>query len=270
MNSNTLENQVLRYSALAILLAGIGLRINQYASNRSLWIDEAMLALNIVNRSFGNLMGPLDYSQGAPLGFLIIQKMMVTAFGGNDYVLRIFPFAASLAALYLMYRVSVRYVGGIGALVALGFFSLSDRMIYYASENKQYSTDVLFSLVLLLFAGKCLEQDAKRSYYVFLCAFGVLSIFFSHPALFILSGVAMGLVMNGFVARDKKMDMGGVDVPGMARLLYHSLFCIFKSAGLKFKPFELPADSLYARAALDVPLLVRKKTFFGGIRIEGK
>lgn len=208
MTGERIKDQATRYAALAIMIAGAFLRLNQYAANRSLWLDEAMLALNIVNRSFGNLLGPLDYSQGAPIGFLLAQKTMVTAFGGEDFVLRIFPVMASLAALYLMYRVSFRYVGSIGGLIALGLFSLSGPMIYYASENKQYSTDVFFTLLLLFLAGKCLEKDAGRIDYMFLCAFGTVSIFFSHPALFILSGVGIGLIVNDFVAKKESNGCG--------------------------------------------------------------
>jgi hypothetical protein len=44
-----------------ITLAAIGLRAAQYAAGRSLWVDEAMLALNIVERSPRELLRPLDY-----------------------------------------------------------------------------------------------------------------------------------------------------------------------------------------------------------------
>ncbi len=204
MNSNHLQDQLLKYSAFAILLAGIGLRINQFTANRSLWLDEAMLALNIVDRSFWDLFGELDYWQAAPPVFLFVQKLIVTFIGSEDFALRIFPMIASLGALYLMYRVSARYVGGPVGLVALGLFSFSDKLVYYASENKQYSTDVLCTLALLFSAGRCLEDDAGSSDYLLLGLLGVVSIFLSHPAVFVLSGVSAGFLWKGFVTKDRK------------------------------------------------------------------
>lgn len=76
------------------LLVGLGilLRLAQYLYNRSLWIDEAALALNIRDRSFSELFYPLDYAQAAPIGFLIVEKLFYQTLGHSEYVLRLFPF----------------------------------------------------------------------------------------------------------------------------------------------------------------------------------
>ncbi len=65
-------------SVAFILFVGIVFRLRQYLFGRSLWLDEAMLALNIVNRNFSQMFQPLDFNQGAPIGFLLIEKFFNT------------------------------------------------------------------------------------------------------------------------------------------------------------------------------------------------
>jgi len=48
----------------------------QYYLNRSLWLDEAMLANNILNRNLLELLQPLDNFQSAPPLFLILLKLI--------------------------------------------------------------------------------------------------------------------------------------------------------------------------------------------------
>jgi predicted membrane-bound mannosyltransferase len=85
-----------RFVVAAILLIGILLRVRQYLTGRSLWADEAMLALNIVNRGFGGMFKPLDYDQGAPIGFLLVEKLFNSILGKNELALRLFPLLVGL------------------------------------------------------------------------------------------------------------------------------------------------------------------------------
>ena len=81
-----------------VILIGIVLRLRQYLLNRSLWSDEASLAVNLVTRSFGELTQLLDYHQAAPIGFLFIEKLFIIIFGNHDYVMRLFPLFAGILA----------------------------------------------------------------------------------------------------------------------------------------------------------------------------
>lgn len=82
------------------IFVGFFLRFVQYLLNRSLWIDEAFVALNVINKSWIELLKPLDYNQGAPLGFLFAEKFFVQLLGTNEYVLRLFPFLAGIASIF--------------------------------------------------------------------------------------------------------------------------------------------------------------------------
>jgi hypothetical protein len=94
-----------------VVALGIILRLRQYFANRSLWVDEASLALNIVNRTFGALTLPLDYNQGAPIGFLFIEKFSVLILGNNEFSLRLFPLFSGLLSVYFIYRIVNEHFG---------------------------------------------------------------------------------------------------------------------------------------------------------------
>ncbi len=59
----------------AIILVGLLLRLLHYLNNRSLWLDEAMLARNILDRGSFELLITLDYNQGAPVLFLLLPDL---------------------------------------------------------------------------------------------------------------------------------------------------------------------------------------------------
>src|SRR5262252_1207359 len=121
----------------AILAYGILLRLTQYLSDRSLWMDESMLALNVVNRSFAQLLQPLDYNQGAPVGFLMAQRAAVTLFGPGEYALRLFPFICGLISLFLFYYLAKKCLEPGASRIGLALFAIVLPLIYYSSEAKQ-------------------------------------------------------------------------------------------------------------------------------------
>src|SRR5262245_54806749 len=143
-----------RYSSAALvaalMLIGAGLRLWQYSAGWSLWLDEIAVARNFTERSLGELFsGPLKFGQIAPLGFILVEDLMVSAFGSSDYVLRLFPLLCSLAALGVFWRVAQTVLNRTGALVALALFATAAPLIIYSSQVKQYSGDLLVALWLL-------------------------------------------------------------------------------------------------------------------------
>ena len=140
-----------------ILMAGILMRVQAFVYNRSFWLDEANLALNVVARSFGQLATPLDYEQGAPVGFLWLSKAVILLLGNHDYILRLVPFLAALLSLLLMARLIQDIPPAASGYVALLLYAVGSRTAYYATEFKQYSTDTVIALLLLVLAVPCLS-----------------------------------------------------------------------------------------------------------------
>jgi hypothetical protein len=195
----------------AIIFWGTILRFTQYLSNRSLWYDESTLAQSIVNRSFSELLKPLDYNQGAPLGFLMLERSAVQAFGTTEYALRLFPLLCGVISLLLFYRIAKLTVAPRAVPIALGLFAVSGPLIYYSSEVKQYSSDVAIA-VLLLSAAICYESCELTPWRVAVFGFlGAASVWFSHPAVFVLAGVGVSLA-SFCLARRRWARLGSLSI----------------------------------------------------------
>src|SRR5215475_14295682 len=78
------------------LFLGVGLRVREYLADRSLWIDELMLALGVNHRAVTDLLRPLDFNQAAPAGFLVLVKSSTALFGNSELGLRLVPFLSSV------------------------------------------------------------------------------------------------------------------------------------------------------------------------------
>ena len=190
---------------LIIIIIGFGIviRLIPYLYNRSLWVDEAKLALNIIQKSFGQLVHPLDYNQMAPVGFLFIEKFLTQLLGTDEYVLRIFPLLAGILSLFLFYEVSRRVLTLRGLSIALGLFALSEHLIRYTSELKQYSSDVAIALAIILMGLLCVKKESGWVPILLLTSItGALLIWFSHPAIFGLAGVGLTLVIQSWETKN--------------------------------------------------------------------
>jgi hypothetical protein len=178
-----------------LIAFGTLVRLVQYLSNRSIWADEAVLALNIVNRSYGELTLPLDYEQGAPIGFLFLEKTAVNLFGNNEYALRLIPLIAGIGSLFLFYQLAKQLIPKKAIPIALALFASLPHLVYYSSEVKQYSSDVAIALLLFLLLLPLTTKKLERPQLIKFSLIGAIAIWYSHPAIFILAGICLTSVI---------------------------------------------------------------------------
>jgi len=215
------------YIGWLFIALGTVLRLRQYLADRSLWYDEANLALNLVNRTFSGLTRPLDYEQGAPIVFLFIEKSILVLLGNKDYLLRLFPLLSGLLALYLIYLIARQYFGATG-LFAVLVFAISWQLIYYSSELKQYSSDAMIALLLIYLALRCIKDNVRFADFLLLGVTGLIAIWTSHPSIFILAGIGLTLV---FVTLSRKaytplawtLGLGILWITALAAVYFFSL-----------------------------------------------
>ncbi|MGD1901205.1 MAG: hypothetical protein ACFB9N_03090 [Geitlerinemataceae cyanobacterium] len=180
------------FLALAFVALGALQRLVQYASNRSLWGDEAALALNLRDRGWSELLWQtLDFNQAAPPGFLAIEKGAIALLGNSEYSLRLFPLMAGLASLVGMYVLARRLNRPLAGAIAVGLFACLRYTSYYATEVKQYSSDVAIALVFFLWLTELRSPKLERSEATWLALLGGLAVWFCHPVIFVMAGVEL-------------------------------------------------------------------------------
>lgn len=188
---------------LAIAL-GVALRVAQYAAHRSLWLDEAALAANIIHRSFAALARPLDFAQVAPLGFLWLEKAIVSLFGASEWTLRLLPFLAALASVPLMAVLARRLLGDAGAVVATALFAVASPLLYFASETKQYTTDAAIAIGVLLAALHARDRELSLRGAVVAGIAGAIAPWVSQPSAFVLAAAALFLAADAVRGRRRE------------------------------------------------------------------
>ena len=213
-------------SATAIASAGIALRVYEWQINRPLWLDEEMMALNIRDRSIGDLAGALWLGQSAPFGWLAAQRLIVTTIGTREYALRAVPLFFGVATVLLALWAGRRWLHGVAASVFVLMCSLATWLIHYSLEVKHFSADAFAGLLLPVLAGWAAEgssvaRQLQRG--AVWCAASATALWFANGAILVAPGC--GLVLLMFFWRRGGTRAAGVftmcAVVGVVSLLVH-------------------------------------------------
>jgi len=183
----------LRPWLIVFLAFGIGWRLFRYALGMPIWGDEAYLGLNILQRSYGDLLHPLDFAQVAPILFLWAQRAVCGVLGMSEHAVRLLPLLASLAGLALFHFWSRLVVKPLAATLATAIVAVAYCVVHLSTEFKPYSLDFLAALALLLPATRYLLHPRKRELFL-LVALLPLLLATSYPAVFVAGGVGLALL----------------------------------------------------------------------------
>lgn len=189
-----------------ILAAGIALRIFHYVDNRSLWEDEVFLASSLIHMDFIELLTkPLDYMQRAPVGFLMLERLVVVLWNGKEMALRLVPLLSGIIALVLFVGVGRFFLkSGTALLVTVALFAFSPPLVYHSVEAKQYGTELL-ATVLSLRLHIWFHRANRLPQLLAWGAAGAIILWFSFSSLFVLFGIAGAVCMTDIYRKDWKM-----------------------------------------------------------------
>lgn len=190
-----------RHKVGVLLGLGVVFRVAQYLDDRPYWLDEHSLWANIARMTWSGLTAPLIGTQLAPPGFLAVEWAALRGLGDSRWALRMVPLLGGVASLFLFARAAGRCLRPSAVPIAVALFAVSDDLIYFASELKQYSTDVTAALGCLLAGLATQGRPVSRVRLAGLAAMGATVVWFSHPSAFVLAGVGTVLLASAVVGR---------------------------------------------------------------------
>ncbi len=231
----------IKQAALSLLALSALLRIIVFLQNRTLFLDEANLSRNIVEKSYGALFGVLDYEQFAPPMYTVLVKFFVSIGGINEYSLRFFSLLLGFGSLYLFYRLAQKMFSGPGILYAIALFGFSIYMMRYQTENKQYAGDVFFTLLFLFSAWHYRFYAIKD--YIFLGLAGAIAIWFSMPIVFSLAAIGAYLFWENLIKGKSKQSRNEI----LTRLSLTAGIWLISFGILFFTNLKTSLDSQYLK-----------------------
>lgn len=189
----------------AVLALGALLRLRQYAGQRSLWLDELSVALNLATRGFVGLLRPLDYNQTAPVLFLWAEEAATRIGGLGEQSLRVVPLVCGLILLPVAWAAARRLLEPWAAVCTVLLLAVSPLLVWHSNEVKPYIGDALASAAMLVVALRTLEAPADARRWGWLAGGGAVALLGSIPAVFGLAGVALALGLEPLVRRDRRV-----------------------------------------------------------------
>jgi hypothetical protein len=170
---------------------GVILRVLEYLANRPLYDDEASLLGNLTHRRVLDFHTVLTQYQLAPPAFLVLERLMVRLPAPLIAAARLIPLLCGIASMFLMRAVAERFVCRAAVPIATSLFALTDYLLYYSAEIKQYSSDVMLTLIALLMAAPAPSTARPGPNLAPLALFGLLSTWLSYPAAFVLATIGV-------------------------------------------------------------------------------
>jgi hypothetical protein len=156
-------SRAVRWLPALIAVAGALALVMQWRFGRMLWLDEEMIAINIRDRSAGELMGALSLGQAAPYGWLLIERMAFRIAGDGERTLRFVPMFFGVATIAVAWWIGRRWMGLAAATALVFLCGAGQWLAFHALELKHYSADACFGLLLPALAAWAIEPPAGRA-----------------------------------------------------------------------------------------------------------
>lgn len=184
-----IKNNSFEFLILFVGIAAIVIRLIHLLYNPLYYGDESALYYNITQFGYSRLLKGLNYVQAAPPGFIAVSKFVYELCKNQtqyiiDLSLRLFPFLCSVLSVFAFWKFDkLIFDNNFQKITAFIIFSMNAQNVVYSAVFKQYSLELLVSIILLIISYKIVFTDKYKWYYAVIIA---LSVWLSYSSVFII------------------------------------------------------------------------------------
>ncbi len=196
----------------------------RYLARLGLRYDESRVVMNLLERNYAELLQPLDYDQGAPVGFLWLHKAMIDWVSFSEWGLRLPTLIAGLLIPWLVWDAARRLADPMAGTLAVLMVIFHREIGLYVPEVKQYAFDCAATAGMLWVWSRLPEGRHSFRVWLGLAVMGLILPWLSHAALFGMAGFGLALLWRTVAAKDDRgelmnvMGIGAVWSLGLAAL----------------------------------------------------
>ena len=185
------------------------MRVRQFLSFRSIWLDEASFAHGILDNGLFDLLTTKQRFVD-PIGFVVSTKLGTQVFGQTEFAFRWIALLAGVASVGIAALLALRvFRSGLGRVVFTALVAISPVLVYYSDEAQQYSLDVLSVLLILWVFASYRSWDRG---FLYLVLVGAILPWFSYSAVIVMFGVGVVLAIRWLREKEyaKLLGLGSV------------------------------------------------------------
>ena len=184
----------LRRMALLLLAVGLVVRAERYLLRFPIWGDEAMVAVNLLDRDYLGLAKQLEGGQVVPVLFLWGELTVTRLLGTSEWAIRFQSFVFGCASLWLLWYLARQTGSRLAAMLSVGILAIAIWPISMSCFVKPYSADLFFSLALSSIAVSWLRRPESLGRLALLAVLAPFAIGSSYPAVFVGGAISMVLL----------------------------------------------------------------------------
>ncbi|MBB4037997.1 hypothetical protein GGR21_003923 [Dysgonomonas hofstadii] len=185
---------------LITIIASVYTSFSLNLTERSLWLDEAMLAYSFCQRGITDLTSDIfEWNQSAPVIYLYIVKIITTLLGNSEFTLRLWSFISYIILLGICFYFLKKICPIRFPLLGVAFISNLAVLIMYSNEFKPYMTDcvaVLLTIVIFYF-----YTEKKTNRFIVIMLYAAL-IWLSNPCCFFIGSILLYEFIDGLIKKD--------------------------------------------------------------------